>query len=371
MTDRVLFVANDALEPALNGGRRRMVALVDALSQRFEVSILAPAPRATLGLRRRAARLSSTVRMRPRLSSLLDADLRRRYAAAHAGENVTFTFVSHSYLVPAMPARSGPLVVDFPNVERDRQRSLADERRGPRRAIARVESLKASCWEAAVARRAVLSLCVSDRDAAIVRAWGGTVVVAPNSAERCCAYQPSPEKGFALFLGDLRYEPNRRAAARLLRLVWPRVLAARPESQLVLAGRGSDTLGISPDLTASVTRLGYVASVHKYYAGAALIVNLVDSGGGSQLKMAEAFAHGRAVVTTPYGAAQVDLLQKLQVEITADADAQAAAVVRLLDEVDLRRDRERRLFELAGSWDDQLRPAMDALAARFSSQRPS
>ena len=368
MSGRVLFVANEALEPALNGGRRRMVALVGALSHQFEVTVVAPGPPSAGRHQGRAARLGSTVRMRPRLSSLLDGDVRRRYEVASARPGVAFTFVSHSYLVPALPGTGGPLVVDFPNIEQDRQRSVAGQRKGPRRAVARVEALKAAYWEPAVARRATLCLCISDADAVVVRAWGGTAVVAPNSAERCCAYHASPRNGFALFLGDLRYQPNRKAADRLLRSVWPRILAARPQSRLVLAGRGSEALRVPADLVASVDCLGYVASVHDCYAGAALVVNLVDSGGGSQLKMAEAFAHGRAVVTTPYGAAQVDPLPRRQLETAGDADAQAAAVVRLLDGEDLRRSHERRLFDLATSWDDQLRPAMDALSARLSSQ---
>jgi polysaccharide biosynthesis protein PslH len=48
--------------------------------------------------------------------------------------------------------------------------------------------------------------------------------------------------------------------------------------------------------------LGFVDSVAEFYAGCTLVVAPLLSGGGVKVKVAEAMAYGKVVVTTPVGA---------------------------------------------------------------------
>jgi hypothetical protein len=369
MKPTAVILANDVIHPADNGGRRRMAALEAALAPSFETVVVAPQQPLPDALRRQAAmvRAGRVVRAQPRLGTLVDADVRRRFR--HAASGAAFALVTHDYLVPGLPATGLPLVVDFPNLEVDRQRSMATQRHGIRRLVAQVETLKAGRWEPSVARRAALCLCVSPEDTAVVRAWGGHAILAPNAAERCCRYEPSPTGGYALFLADFRYEPNRLAATRLVDEVWPLVLDRRPHSRLVLAGSGSADFPVPAVLAPSVDRQGYVATVHDCYRNAALVVNLVGTGAGTQLKMAEAMAHGRPVVTTPYGAGQVDEAHRAALVQAADSAPIADAVVRLLDDPARRDQLGRQLYDAAVTWDLALAPSVDAIEACFSAGR--
>jgi glycosyltransferase involved in cell wall biosynthesis len=135
-------------------------------------------------------------------------------------------------------------------------------------------------------------LCVSEADAAVVRAGGGQALLAPNGVDDAFFDVTGPGEG-ALFFGAMDYEPNRRGLERFLAEGWPVVQRALPGARLQVAGPGSERfeggLGVVEDLPA------LLATVR------AVIVPIWE-GGGTRLKVLEALAAGRAVVSTPLGA---------------------------------------------------------------------
>ena len=279
------LLTHDAPWPVVNGGRARLVGLHAVLSQLGSTEVLvainahrpvdvaAPAAALPASTRSKAAALLSA---QPRLGR----GLLGREAAAHvAGRDMAVLLVSHSFLVPELGKPAGLLVVDFPNLEVDRQASLGS-------ALGRLESAKALRWEPRVARQAALSIAVDEADAVRLRSWGARrVVVMPNAAEVPVA-PPSPSDGYVLAVADWEYAPNRLSAEQLLSLDLP----------LVLVGRGSERWPCGR---------GFVDDLTPVYEGAAVVIAPATKGGGTQLKVAEAVTRGRVVVTTSYGARSV------------------------------------------------------------------
>jgi glycosyltransferase involved in cell wall biosynthesis len=328
----VLVVANEQVHPPLNGGRVRMAALVDALRSRFDVQLHEPPPP------RRS--LAATIRPAPRRGTSV---LRPGDVTVDGADVVLYT---HSYLEPVGPRTDRPVVVDFQNLEVDRQRSMAREGDLPHRASAAIEAVKARRWEPRTAAAAALCLAVTDDDAAVLRRWGARrVVVVPNAAtaERC---PPSPADGPVTFLADHRYGPNRVASAWLVDAVWPLVARRRPDARLRVCGRGTDDE--VDDVTATL-------------AAASMLTAPVQSGGGTQLKVVEALAHGRVVVATTYSARSAPTTARDACISTVDADDMADAIVRLLDDVAERHRLERAARVL--TWRDATAPLLDAIEA--------
>lgn len=147
-----------------------------------------------------------------------------------------------------------------------------------------------------------------------------------------------------LFVGSLWYAPNRAGVERFLARAWPRVLAARPGARLVLVGAAPaaqrDRWGAHPGVAAP----GYVEDLAAAYRGAALAVAPVWSGGGTNIKVLEAFAHARACVTTRFCArAFGDAFDPAaDLAVAADDDALAQRIVHLLAHRAEREDRARR-----------------------------
>ncbi len=343
------LLTHDAPWPVLNGGRARLVGLHAVLSQLGDVDVLVgvnahrpvdvTAPARALPACTRA-KLTALVGRRPRLGRGLLGPAAVAQVAGHADG---LLLVSHSFLVPELAPVRGALVVDFPNLEVDRQASLGS-------LLGRVESLKARRWEPRVARDAALCIAVDEADADRLRAWGARrVVTMPNAAEVPVA-PPSPVDGYVLAVADWEYAPNRASAEQLLALDLP----------LVLVGRGSESLPGGR---------GYVDDLTPVYEGAAVVVAPATHGGGTQLKVAEAVSRGRVVVTTDYGMRSVPAPAR---DLCLYGDLEAGARRMLADVPDRhRREQCLRDADLPRTWADagaELREALEELLSEVAAR---
>jgi hypothetical protein len=330
----VLVIANERVRPTTNGGRVRMAALVDALSARFTVRVHEPAEQRRSPL----ASLSSSPRRGTTVLRAADVDV----------GDARLLVYTHSYLEPVGPRTDIPIVVDFQNLEIDRQRSLATTGRLTRRASATIEALKARRWEPRTARRAAIAIAVTDADADVLRSWGARqVVVVPNAASASVC-DPSPADGPVTFFANMTYEPNAAAAHRLRDQIWPLVAARAPHARLRIAGRGTDD---------------EVDDVQPVFDQASVLLAPVDSGGGTQLKVIEALAHGRVVVATPYSAASVPASAREGCIAASTPHEMADSIVALLDDVEDRHRRERAIVGAVPTWSDVMRPLVDAVGS--------
>jgi polysaccharide biosynthesis protein PslH len=130
-----------------------------------------------------------------------------------------------------------------------------------------------------------------------------------------------------LFVADFTYAPNREGLGllgRVLPILWETV----PELRLVVAGRGAEA---PPDADPRVSIRGFVDDLAPLYARAACAVVPLVTGGGTPLKFVEALAYGVPVVSTPRGAAGLDVVAGREY-LEGDGDEGfAEAVVAALD----------------------------------------
>jgi glycosyltransferase involved in cell wall biosynthesis len=120
----------------------------------------------------------------------------------------------------------------------------------------------------------------------------------------------SPESPFTfLFLGTLGYYPNEDAVLFFCREVLPllRRQAARPFRVSVVglgAGPGLASLATLPE----VELVGAVPDVAPWYRQADVVVVPLRAGGGTRIKVLEAFSYRRAVVSTSIGSEGLDVV---------------------------------------------------------------
>lgn len=110
-----------------------------------------------------------------------------------------------------------------------------------------------------------------------------------------------------LFLGDLRYAPNRAGAERLIRNIWPRVLARRPEARLIIAGPWPEGLPSYAAAPPGVEFTGFVEDLQALYRRSRIVACPLDTGGGTRIKLIEAAAQCRPIVSTTIGAENLGL----------------------------------------------------------------
>ena len=100
-----------------------------------------------------------------------------------------------------------------------------------------------------------------------------------------------------VFIGLLSYPPNREAVDELVSEIWPAVKSGVPDAELIVVGAGSERwTKIAHD--PSITFTGELDSLDSIIRAATATILPIRSGGGTRLKVLEAFAHRVPVIAT-------------------------------------------------------------------------
>ena len=150
-----------------------------------------------------------------------------------------------------------------------------------------------------------------------------TAYFQPNSCDRVA--------GQILFLGSLDWRPNLDSVDLLLSLVFPAVRAQEPAARLCLVGRNPpEALRRRVDATPGVELHANVPDVRPYLARSAVMVVPLRIGGGSRLKILEAFAAGLPVIATRVGAEGLEVQDGTHLTLVEGLEEMATAVVEFL-----------------------------------------
>lgn len=153
------------------------------------------------------------------------------------------------------------------------------------------------------------------------------------------------------FIGNIRYEPNAQGVNWFIRDVWPRVKAAVPDARLRVVGNGNRKITASgPD----VDLLGYVDDPTDEIASWSMLVVPIRVGGGTRIKIAEAFSRKCPVVSTPLGAYGHEVVhgrELLLAETAADFADQCLHIIARPEEARQRADAAHAKFMREMTWD--------------------
>lgn len=171
---------------------------------------------------------------------------------------------------------------------------------------------------------------------------------------------PDPGENRVLFTGTLAFGPNASAVQWLAREVWPLVLEEIPDAQLDIVGRIPSPATLALDELPSVTVHADVPAVRPFIEQASICTLPMLEGGGTRLKLTEAFAAARAVVATKNGATGIAGVDGEHLLIGDTPQEFADAIVRLLRDPALRLELGTNARKLA-----QERYSWSALGDRF------
>jgi glycosyltransferase involved in cell wall biosynthesis len=204
-------------------------------------------------------------------------------------------------------APSFPAVIDLHNIYSLLvRRTGSDQRSWLKRAFLLHQARLLERMERQAANACDAVLAVSETEVKHFRSLGATnVVTVPNGVD-CAALEdlPAGRTGAptVAFLGTMSWGPNATAARFLAEEALPVVRQQIPDARLLILGRDPprdvQTLASTPGVTVT----GTVADVKPYLLEASLLAVPLEAGGGTRLKILEAFAAGLPVVSTAIGA---------------------------------------------------------------------
>jgi len=373
---RLLWLKSDLLLPLDKGGKLRTWNLMRHLARRHEITYLAFAePNHTQGvidaMHQVAARVETIPRVDPPKGSwrfYQDAALhladplpyavgkyrsrayRQRVDALLARD--AFDLLVCDFLVPAvnLPWRLPcPAVIFTHNVESEIWRRHADtEASVLKRLLYRTQHRRMLRFERRTLARfdGVLAVSDADRDT-FEHLYPGSLRkpahVVPTGVDTEF-FAPTPSAAASrrlVFTGSMDWLPNEDAMVFFVREVLSLIRAEEPDVTLSIVGRAPTPAVRKLAREPGVHVTGAVDDVRPYVDEAAVYVVPLRIGGGTRLKIFEAMAMGKAVVSTTVGAEGLPVVDGTHMMLADDPRSFARETVALIRDLDRRRQLER------------------------------
>jgi sugar transferase (PEP-CTERM/EpsH1 system associated) len=371
---RILFLTPQLPYPPEQGTAIRNYNLIAQVAQRHDVALLSfvepgsapdpgpladlcrplvtvPAPQRTLPARLRTLILTGQPDMALRLWSEPFADALRRLLEEGRYDVVQVEGIELApyglALQEWLGERAPRVVFDDHNCEyvlqcRAFETDLRRPRRWPQAAYSLAQWRRLLRYERHVCALADGLACVSEADAAAIRALSPALrpVVVPNGVD-VDRYHPSLPDSLPLehpaivFTGKMDFRPNIDAIAWFYDQVWPAIRAASA-ARLYIVGKSPHPSLARLAADPRVTVTGYVADILPYFGGADVYIVPLRIGGGTRLKVLEAMSAGLPLVSTTVGAEGIALQSGRDAVYADDAAAFSQAVLRLLGDPALR-----------------------------------
>lgn len=372
---RILFLSAQLPEPAHAGGTLRTSGLMrgahaaghtlhllafgdPAPSQSVRealgrycarVEVIAP-PQRSITDRLRDLILTSQPDMQRRFASPLYAARLAELLAAEPYDIIQIESLEMATYLPVIKAGQPhtPVIYDSFNAEFALQRSIyeaerADLARLPGAIYSFVQWRRLIRFERHVCQTADHIIAVSEADAAAFRALapGRPLTVVPNGIDAApyARSDTSLDLGPAalVFTGSMSYRPNVDAALWFADQVLPAIRAAVPEARFFIVGSQPHARLHPLRERDDVQITGWVPDVIPFLHAAAVFVVPLRMGSGTRLKILQAMAAGRAVVSTTLGAQGLDAQDGIALRLADTASDFARTVIDLLGAPEKRR----------------------------------
>lgn len=358
---RILFLTPYLPYPPAGGGRIRIYSLLQELAVRHEVHLLAfrwSADDDQAAEKMRAvcadvqaipitARQRRENKRREQLRSLLSRSAYQHTlfysqamqaaidATLHQAE-FDLIHVENSQMGYYDLSATIPRVLDMHDVVyKVLQRTYQKERLSIRKLYSWLEWRKFRRDELAICSGFSTCVTVSDYDTSFLAPYLPTTrfTVVPNGVNTRFFTDLGPSTSddpVLLFTGTMDYYPNTEAVTTFAQQVWPLVRARAPAAQFYIVGKNPSPAVQALAADPSIVVTGYVDDTRDYYRRASVFVAPIRIAGGTRLKILEAMAMGRPVVSTSVGAEGIAVSPGENIVLADEPATFADAVVTLL-----------------------------------------
>ena len=338
-----------------------------------------PAPTRSM----RARTLSTLISAKPDMALRLEsAAAHQKLAALLREERFAAIQVEGIEMAPyllqtAQDTRESVLVFDDHNAEYILQRrAFETDRSIPRRWLGALYSFaqwqKLCRYERDTCLRADHVIAVSSADAQALQQLAPSLqpCVIPNGVDLdyyqgASAHPPLPHAPALVFTGKMDFRPNVDAVLWFSQMVLPLIRRQMPAAHFYIVGQSPHRRLSVLSQDSQITLTGYVPDTRPYIAGAEVYVIPLRIGGGTRLKVLEAMAMSKAIVSTTLGCEGIGLRDGQEAWLADTPAAFAERVLELLRAPEKRRvagHQARRFVETHYDW-RAIAPRLESLYA--------
>ncbi len=136
-----------------------------------------------------------------------------------------------------------------------------------------------------------------------------------------------------IFIGMMKYVPNYDGIEFFLDEIFPKILAKIPQATITIVGK-NPPVSITSRKSHNIIVTGFVQDTRPFIEEASVYVVPLRMGGGTRLKILEALAVKKPLVTTSVGCEGIDVIDRKEVMIADSPDEFAARVIELFEHPD-------------------------------------
>lgn len=237
--------------------------------------------------------------------------------------------------------QSAKIVLDMHNVQSELMRRYAlNERNILKKIYAWMTAGKLIKYETKLIStfKAIFVCSEEDRQLVLSNTPTAPVVVIPNGVDRkfFSSESKNQELDRIVFTGDLGYHANRAGVVFFVEKIFPLILRQYPSVRFYIVGKNPPPQ-ISAYANDAITVTGMVADVRPYLESAKVVVVPLLSGGGTRLKILEAMAMGKAIVSTSLGSEGIPAQHNKHILLADEPEEFAQEVCMLLKDERRRR----------------------------------
>lgn len=352
---KLLFITPELPYPAQSGGKVKSIKLLQALAERYEVTLACPLKMDDAlhleefhGVSPCAQHLHEVVNVPRTPANMAVSYLRgiplnvhRTFSAtlrdsiAAIADQHDIVFLDHYEVFPYLPKDyAGLTVYHAHNAYFKMWERYAQLPGNPAmRVAAYLEARRVRSCEAGVAKSADV-VFAAPNDALELKAAGVTGAKIHNTfhlgddqqlALPDLQYQQTRKK--LMYVGYLGWEANVQGLLWFIEQVWPLLLVDHPDLRFDIVGKNPDSrLEEAVAAHPGITLRGFVPDLQEVYRDSRVSVAPLLFGSGMKVKVLDALARGMPTVTTSVGAEGIELEPGKQL-LVADAPADMAAQI--------------------------------------------
>lgn len=235
-----------------------------------------------------------------------------------------------------------PSILTHHNIESQLMARRAAVERWPASAYLAMQTRKLVTYEKSMSPRFDVNVMMSDLDAEALRQLtpGVETAVVPNGVD-VSYFSPGdePAETAMIYTGGMNMFANRDAVMNFVDNIWPAVKAARPDARFDIVGQDPPAELLQRAQRDPGLKIhGYVDDIRPLVRKAAVYVVPIRVGGGTRLKVLDALAQGKAIVSTAVGCEGIQVTDRKNILIENEPAAFAGQVVALLNEPARRRE---------------------------------
>ena len=267
------------------------------------------------------------------------------------------------------------VVIDQHNIEHELvERTFEHEKTFLRKWFNWRESRLLKRGEIERCQRANVVLVTSERECNVLKHLlpERQVEVIPNGVDIATFMQHESAQEIAhriVFTGRMDYYPNIDAVLFFVRECWPLIQSQVPDASWQIVGKDPPREVRDLERLSGVTVTGTVPDITSYLTSAEVAIAPLQIGSGTRLKILEALAMQKAVVTTSQGCEGLSVTSGVHLIVADKAQNFAQAVVDLLQDSQERTAlgfAGRKLVETEYSWDHCGHRLVEVLKAHFN-----